>query len=352
MRSAGLLVGVWFDVLTAQLARRANGVRPRPEHPSRSTLPRRRLHHRGASPAALAGVAEEVAHALDTGFAAMEVRDLDGSLRQVSRWGEDAGETVRHPLTYQGVVEGALLLPAGGEQPDPGWRPALEEITADLAVVAHIWQTSRALQRAQLAIESERRRLRRDLHDGLGPVLAAVVLQIEAASAFASTDAATAMAKLAELQRDARAAIEDVRRMIRELDPHALGGQSLPAALRLHAARFEQASGGRLRVRVQLPSELPALPRELELAIRQIAGEALTNVVRHAQATEAVLSLDVGDQVTLSVVDDGVGLPDQPREGVGLSSIRERVRELRGECWIARLRGGGTRVQARLPGRR
>jgi signal transduction histidine kinase len=352
MRSAGLLVNVWVGVLTAQLARRSSRARPRPEHPARSTGPRCRLHHRGASPEALAGVAEEVAHALGTGFAAVEVRDLEGSLRQVSRWGEEDGETVRHPLTYQGEVEGELLLPASGEQPDQGWRLTLEEITADLAVVAHIWQTSRALQRAQLAIESERRRLRRDLHDGLGPVLAAVVLQIEAACEFASTDAATAMAKLADLQRDARTAIEDVRRMIRELDPQAPGGQSLPATLRLQAARFEQASGGRLRVRVQLPNELPALPREQELAIRQIAGEALTNVVRHAKATEAVLRLDVDDQVTLSVVDDGVGLPDRPQEGVGLPSIRERVRELRGDCRISRRPGRGTQVQAWLPSRR
>ena len=338
--------------LAMRLVRRTAGAvaQPGPAHPARSSRPACRLHHRGASAEALAGVAEEVATALGTRFAAVNVRDLEGALGQVSGWGEESGRTVRHPLTYQNEVVGTLLLPAGGCRPDPGWQLTLEEITADLAVAAHTWQTSRALRRAQLAIESERNRLRRDLHDGLGPVLAAVVLQIEAAHAFVSTDALAARDKLAELERDARAAIEDVRRMIRELDPNVLDGHSsLPIALRLRAARFEQASGGRLRVRVDAPAELPPMAQEVEQALRQIAGEALTNVVRHAQATEAVLRLEVGEHVTISVSDDGVGLPDRPREGVGLSSIRERVYELDGECRIARLPGRGTQVQARLP---
>ena len=272
---------------------------------------------------------------------------------QVSRWGEQAGGTVRHPLTYGGEVEGALVLPAGDGQPGRGQRRTLDEITADLAVAAHMSRTSHALRCAQLAIESERNRLRRDLHDGLGPVLAAVVLQIEAARAFVSGNAAVADVKLAELQRDTRAAVDDVRRIVRELDPVGCDGHSLLSALRLRAARFEQASGGRLRVQVKAPAQLPPLPREIELAVRQIAGEALTNVVRHAGASECVLHVDIGDDVsiTISVVDDGVGLPERVREGLGLSSIRERVRELDGECRIVRLPGRGTQVHARLPGR-
>jgi two-component system NarL family sensor kinase len=354
MRSSRPLVTASVAALAARLARRTTGTLPHPtppEHPARSTRPRWRLHHRGASPEALAGVAEEVARALGSCYAAVDVRDPEGRLWQVSRWGKEPAGQVRHPLTYQGEVEGALVLPAGDEHPGPGWHRALDEITADLAVAAHIWHTSHALRRAQLAIEAERKRLRRDLHDGLGPVLAAVVLQIEAARAFVSIEPAGAEAKLAELQRDARAAVDDVRRIVRELDPHALDGHSLLSALRLRAARFEQASGGRLRVHVRAPAQLPPLPREIELAVRQIAGEALTNVVRHARASECVLRLDIGADISISVVDDGVGLPDRPREGLGLSSIRERVRELDGECSIVRLPERGTQVQARLPGR-
>jgi two-component system NarL family sensor kinase len=313
-------------------------------------MSRWRLHHRGASAEALAGVAEEIAHMFGVHFAAVEVRDPDGCLVQLSRWGDQPGGTVRCPLVYQGQVEGALVLPAGGRW-GPRRRRALEEITADLAVAAHIWRTALALRCAEMATESERKRLRRDLHDGLGPVLAALVLQIEATRAFVSSNAATADVKLAELHRDARAAVDDVRRMVYALDPVALDGHSLLSALRLHAARFEQASGGRLRVRVKTPAHLPPLPRETELAIRQIAGEALTNVVRHARASECVVHVDVGDDVHITIVDNGVGLPERPRVGLGLPSIQERVRELDGECRIVRLPRRGTQVHARLPGR-
>jgi signal transduction histidine kinase len=185
----------------------------------------------------------------------------------------------------------------------------------------------------------------------VGPVLAALVLRIEAARASVSGNAALAEAKLAELQRDARAVIDDVRRMVRALDPVALDGLDLLPALRLQAARFEEASAGRLQVRLVTPAHVPPLPREVELALRQIAAEALTNVVRHAQASRCVVRLDVADSIMISIVDNGVGLPERPTVGLGLPSIQQRVRELGGECRIVRLPRCGTKVQAWLPNR-
>jgi signal transduction histidine kinase len=322
----------------ARLARRA-GIRPR----------RWRLHRYCASADALARVGEEVARRFGVEFAAVEVRDPEGHPVQLSRWGAQPTDTVRWPLVYQGEVEGALVLPAGGRRWGPARRRALHALAADLGVAAHIWRTARALHCAQRAVEAERDRVRRDLHDGVGPVLAALVLRIEAARASVSGNAALAETKLAELQRDARAAVDDVRRMVRALDPVALDGLDLLPALRLQTTRFEQASAGRLRVRLVTPAHLPPLSRETELALRQIAGEALTNVVRHARASRCVVRLDVADSIVINIVDNGVGLPERPAVGLGLPSIRERVRELGGECRIFRLPRRGTKVQAWLP---
>src|SRR5262249_26623935 len=248
-----------------------------------------RLHRYCASVDALTRVGEEVAHRFGVAFAAVEGCDPEGHPVQLSRWGVPPGDTVRWPLVYQGEVEGHLVLPAGGRRWGPARRRALHALAADLGVAAHIWRTARALHCAQRAFEAERRRVRRDLHDGVGPVLAALALRIEAARASVSGNAALAEATLAELQRVARAAIDDVRRMVRAPDPVALDGLDLVPALRLQVTRFEQASAGRLRVRLVTPAHVPPLPREVELALRQIAGEAPTNPPPPAPATPSPL---------------------------------------------------------------
>jgi two-component system NarL family sensor kinase len=202
----------------------------------------------------------------------------------------------------------------------------------------------------QLANAHERKRLCRDLHDGLGPSLATASMRLDLVRSLMETDPAAASTQLAQVHTDVLGAIADVRRLIYNLRPPALDGVSLPAALGTLATRFEEASRQRLRIRVELAAPLPPLVPSMELAAFLIASEAMTNVARHARAgTCSVQVVVVGRCLHLRVQDDGVGIPPDHRPGLGTLSMRQRTVELGGRCTIARRSPRGTVVWARLP---
>ena len=211
-------------------------------------------------------------------------------------------------------------------------------LTADL-------QHSR--ERLVAACEEERRRLRRDLHDGLGPALAGLTLKIETArNRLVRLDPA-ADALFADLVARTQAAVADIRRLVYALRPPALDELGLAGALREVAAQYKSSG---LRIVFEAPCSLPALPAAVEVAAYRIGQEALANVVRHAGARSCVLRLEL-DQTALclEVLDDGRGLPAGQRSGVGLASMQERAAELGGSCTVESVPSGGTRVHARLP---
>ena len=204
-----------------------------------------------------------------------------------------------------------------------------------------------------VAREDERRRLRRDLHDGLGPSLAAMTVKLGIARRQVRDDPAAAEALLDQVTGEAQAAIAEVRRMASELRPPALDEVGLVEAVRRRADGFDVDRTGPddvpPRIEVIGPAELPSLSAATEVAAYRIAVEAMTNAVRHAQATACRVTIAVDDDLRLVVVDDGVGLPLGWRMGVGTASMRERAAELGGLCTIARDEAGGTRVDARIP---
>jgi signal transduction histidine kinase len=205
-----------------------------------------------------------------------------------------------------------------------------------------------------VAREDERRRLRRDLHDGLGPSLAAMTLKLGVARLQVRDDPATAEALLDEITGETQAAIAEVRRLASGLRPPALDEVGLVEAIRRRAESFAVEPGligAPPRIEVVGPAELPTLSAAAEVAAYRIAVEAMTNAVRHAAAQNCrvTIGVGVGDTLELEVVDDGVGLPPGWRMGIGTASMRERAIELGGRCTIDRRPGGGTRVDAGLP---
>jgi signal transduction histidine kinase len=264
------------------------------------------------------------------------------------------------PLVYQQQPVGRLVLAprAPGEAFTAAERRLLDDLARQVGVAAHAVRLTADLQRSRqrlvTAREEERRRLRRDLHDGLGPALAGVAMQLGAAQALVDRDPAKVRTLLGTLQDQLRAAIADIRRLVYDLRPPALDELGLAGALREQATRFttEQtasADGDHPTVRVEAPERLPGLPAAVEVAAYRIATEALTNVARHAHARACTLRLACNGGLELEVRDDGCGLPDRPRAGVGLASMRERAAELGGTCTVEALAGGGTLVRARLP---
>jgi signal transduction histidine kinase len=310
----------------------------------------------GVGPAAMpVAVCQIVVSALRLPGAALETT-VAGQARRLATVGElTAGRTPDSvDLWHHGQRVGRLLVaPRPGQSHlDELDRNALQPL-ADLAapaVSALALRTELAASRALLddAQEQERRRLLRDVHDGFGPALAAVRLRVEAAAALSPPGSASG-SLLDEASRQLQEIVEEVRRITDNLQPPALEQLGLCAALAQLAQRL---SGPALPIEVELAEHLPALAPETELAAYRIVAEALTNTIRHAAATRALIRLTGSDDaITITVADDGIGLPSGTvRRGVGLSSMAERATDLGGVCEVSS-GGAGTTVTARLPAR-
>jgi signal transduction histidine kinase len=272
-----------------------------------------------------------------------------------------AADPLRLPLSYQAEPVGELLLgPRGaGEAFGPADRRLLDDLARQAGVAVHAVRLTADLQHSRqrlvTAREEERRRLRRDLHDGLGPELASMTLQAEAARDCLPEEPTRSDALLAELIGQLQAATAEIRRLVYELRPPALDDLGLVAALRTLAARYDHGGPPGLRITVAAPEPLAPLPAAVEVATYRICQEALTNVVRHAAARQCSLRLARTDTdgrdaaLVVEIRDDGRGLAAEQRAGVGLASMRERAAELGGRCLIEPVPAGGTRVLAMLP---
>ena len=197
------------------------------------------------------------------------------------------------------------------------------------------------------AVEEERRRLRRDLHDGLGPRLTGVAFTSDAARNLVRTDPAAAEELLATLRSDTVTAIEEIRRMVYAMRPPALDELGLVPALRQQATGLRNQEGNDVAVEITAPDDFPDLPAAVEVAAYRIVTEALTNVARHSDSPSAQVRLSTGtDGLRVEVTDRG--LSTGWVAGVGLSSMRERAEELGGTLAAAPGPDGG-RVTALLP---
>ena len=273
--------------------------------------------------------------------------------------GTPVKDILRLPLVYQNELVGQLMLGtrSPGEPFSPADRRLLDDLARQAGTAAHAVllhdQTVRLsddLQRSReqlvTAREEERRRLRRDLHDGLGPALASLTFKVDAARDELNYDIEAAATMLHGLKQDIQTAVVDIRRLVYALRPPALDDLGLVAALRMQAGQYRQ---GSLRITVDAPDSLPPLPAAVEVAAYRIASEALTNVTRHASAHTCCVRLRLAETLELEVLDDGHGLPADHPTGIGLVSMRERAAELGGQCVVERTPGGGTRVWANLP---
>lgn len=224
-------------------------------------------------------------------------------------------------------------------------------MAAPLGVALRAQALSDAVQQSRrelvAAREEERRRLRRDLHDGLGPALTGIGFRADAVMNLAG-DPVRPLA--AEIRAIVDTAIADVRRLINQLHPSALDDVGLVEAVRRHAALVDRrGDGSPLRVTVEADQVPDALPAAVEVTAYRIVTEALTNVARHSRAGEAEVRIS-GDAQTLrlSIVDDGPAVNGRWVPGVGLTSMRERVAELGGTL-VAEGTAAGGRVQTCLP---
>ena len=303
----------------------------------------------------LPAIAGSVTSALRSPYAAIEVADGDGTPRLAAARGAlpPGAVPLRVPLTSSGAHVGDLVVaPRRGETFNEADRRLLDGLAHHAGTAVHAADLTTQLQRSRerlvTAREEERRRIRRDLHDGLGPVLAGIAMQLDGARRLTRRDQDAADQLLQHLREQTQAAIADIRRLVYELRPPALDDLGLTGALAQHAAACSTAGG--LQASIGADPGLPALPAAVEVAAYRIATEAVTNVTRHADARTATVSLTASHgMLRVDVTDDGRGVSPVHRVGVGLTSMRERAEELGGSCTLRPRPGGGTIVSARLP---
>lgn len=299
---------------------------------------------------------ETVAQALKLPYAAA-LLNTGGATEQVASYGSATygsatGNWVALPLTHQGETIGELRLGLrAGDTFKPAELRLLKTIAQQASVAAFAVKQHLELQRSREALvtarEEERRRLRRDLHDGLGPTLASIAMRLDAARNLAHTDPAAADGLLLTLKTQTQATLGDIRRLVYALRPPALDELGLVGALREEVRRYE---GTGLNISFCGPDALPTLSAAAEVAVYCTLQEALANVTHHAGArcVRVTLGLCEGG-LELSVSDDGIGLAPVRHAGVGLSSMRERAEELGGSFALSSNPAGGTTVRTWLP---
>jgi signal transduction histidine kinase len=302
----------------------------------------------------LAEVVSAVARALRAPYVAVH---LVGDAQPAAEAGQptDTSEaTEMLPLQLQGQPVGSLVVARRHRWEAYGPRDLrlLDELAGQIAVAAHAAVLTRDLRRSReslvLAREEERRRLRRDLHDGLGPALAGVAFGIDAARRGLPPEAAPTESALRELTAEVQAAVADIRHLVDDLRPPALDQLGLVPAVEAYAARLSARGGPAIDVAA---ADLPTLPAAVEVAAYRTVTEALTNVARHSGAQTGRVSLCLGDgELRIEVIDDGCGVPAQrDGKGVGLSAMAERAAELGGSCTVLAAPGGGTAVVSLFP---
>ncbi|WP_122261004.1 ATP-binding protein [Ornithinimicrobium cerasi] len=303
----------------------------------------RRLGDAADVPALLGTLADELATTLR--LDRVEIRDAGGAVLAAA--GREGADLQEDPLTAYGRPVGSLLWARRSSGLRDADRRLLDDVESQLGGVVHAAGLVEGLRGAQhrlvLAREEERRRLRRDLHDGLGPSLASLTLNVdELRNRWPGLEDPDA--ELLRLRGAVQAAVVDVRRIVEGLRPAPLSDLGLAGALEQLTARSRD-------TRVDLDvEELPELPAAVEVAAYRVVQEALSNALRHAHATtvRVVLRVVTGE-LLVEVLDDGDGTAAPRPGGVGLGSMRERAEELGGRLAVASSPGRGTRVRLELP---
>ncbi len=369
------LVAVTFNPLREWLQRRVNRVMYGERDDPYAVLSRlgQRLEATLAPEAVLPTIVETVAQALKLPCAAIALKEGEGfkivaaspltpALRatpppspgpkaQERGEGQGVGGEVL-PLVYQGEIVGQLIFSprAPGEAFSAAERRLLEDIAHQAGVAVHAVRLTVDLQRSRERIvtarEEERRHIRRELHDGLGPSLAGLTLKMDAARNLLTHNPRAADDLLADLKSQTQSSIDDIRRLAYSLRPPALDELGLLSAIQEFCAGQERIG---LFVTVEFPENIPPLSAAVEAATYRIVCEALTNAARHARAGHCTVQIRVNKNLEVEICDDGQGVPEKFKAGVGLASMRERAAELGGQCRVESRPEGGTRVLAVIP---
>ena len=325
--------------------------------PQRVVSDLRRLDLRTAPEDALHEMLAVLGRSLRLSFASVEVYGEVPVDRIETSIGEARGLPTSIVIEASGAPLGQLLLEVDEDRDPFGARDRrlLEDVGSQVGTLVQAVTINRELQRSREALvaarEEERRRVRRDLHDGLGPSLASLAMKLEVAHELISQDPDGAVQLVGQLADQTRAQIGEVRRLVDGLRPPALDQLGLASALRHLADAHNAASGpGQMRWDLHSLAPIDPMPAAVEVAAYRVVIEAVNNAMRHSNGRRCEVTLARRiDTLEVEIVDDGSGFGPEDSPGVGLGSMRERAEELGGSCLIESTPGQGTRVFVELP---
>ncbi len=307
-----------------------------------------RLKQTQAPEDAVQAVVDSVAESLRLSWSAVEF-EREGQEMTIASYGiRGKGSLERRELWHRGEPVGSLVVEVPRGRPlTESDRRLLDQLASHVgAAVQSVRLTLDLLaSRKELvtAREEERRRMRRDLHDGVGPSLAAISLQLEVLKGRVDGEDAVLVEQIGG---QAQEAIADIRRLVYELRPPALDQFGLTTAISEQARHM---SGKATRFSVLAPDEIPGLPAAIEVAVYRIALEGMTNASRHSGGRSCEVRIAVDEALCVTVEDDGVGIDGNVAQGVGLRSMRERTEELGGTFAIGERASTGTILRAEFP---
>lgn len=326
--------------------------------PDRVVSQLRQLEPRTAPDVAVHEMLAVLRRSLTLSWAALEIEGSSSEPPVRATIGEPRGQATTVTLQVAGTTVGRLDL-----EVDPSREPfrardrrLLEDVGSQVGALVQAIAINRELQRSRerlvAAREEERRRVRRDLHDGLGPSLAAMAMKLEAAHDLIDQDPGRAAALVAQLTEQTRGQIDGIRRLVAGLRPPALDQLGLVSSLRQRADEHNAAARGSkdgMAWSVQSQDDLESLPAAVEVAAYRIIDEAVNNALRHSGGRSCDVRLSRRDgALHIEVTDDGTGLPAAPDPGVGIESMRNRAEEL-GGTFDLDSDDRGTRIVVRLP---
>lgn len=296
-------------------------------------------------------VLEALAQALRLPYAAIkDCRDSSGTL--LAAYGVPVPGCLEIPLSIQNEPVGTLILGSSAIHNimPPSKRYLFDDLIRQVAIATRTALLSIELQRSReqlvSAREEERRRLRRDLHDGLGSNLASISMKLATALDQYDGQMPKAQSLLANVQQQLDGAITDIRRLVYALRPPSLDEFGLLFSLRELAGQSQQAH---FRITLQAPESLPPLMAAVEVAVYRIVQEAITNALKHSHGSACHIRLIVDEALRIQITDDGIGISNASKNGVGIRSMRERAEELNGRFTMRDSAQSGTRFEIEIP---
>lgn len=303
-------------------------------------------------------IARTIGQALKIPYVAV-LLDQNGEEHRVASFGKAVDHLLSFPLVYHGETIGVLQLArrAPNEEFSGTDRRLIENIARQAGAAAQTVRLNTDLLRSRAQIvnerEDERLRIRRDLHDELGPVLASQGLKLAAVRHLLRTQPEKAEKLLDDIIQQSQQTVMDIRRLVHGLRPPALDQLGLVEAVRdlIRQNDSDGLNGNGLTYDISaLEAPLPKLPAAVEVNAYRIVLEALTNTARHAQAQYCAVKFEVEpDAFIVQIQDDGIGMPKDYRAGVGLRSMRSRAEEIGGTLRVEPAKPHGTHITARLP---